>query len=212
MGIERKIVRMCRREGVPIVTRRQWKSGHRALYQWRRLHKPHALLGRGLPADTLVQHITVTIDDGTLRGDFFNDMLEVERIGYERFKSGFSYNFGWDMKTGMIGLGMPITAKGTHTVNDKGVSGYSYDQNYVALAIGAIGMPGDIPTQEALDILAKFISILIRCGALTMEHDYDPHSKFAYKDCPTDALRNAMPYVNRKARRLVRIARRCKNL
>lgn len=203
MGIERRILRTARRRGIPIKTRHQWGSKHRALYQWRRINRPHLLLPKN-PADTLVQHITVTFDSGELVGDFKKDMQTIERIGYDRFKTGCSYNFGWDMQTGMIGFGMPVTAKGSHTQNDKGLQGFSFDQNGVALAVAAIGMPGNKPTVQALDYLSEFIAVLIEVGALTMDHDYMPHSAFTNKDCPTEAIRKAMPYINRRAKRQAR--------
>ena len=126
-------------------------------------------------------------------------MQTVERIGYERFKYGFSYNFGWDMKTGMFGCGMPLAAKGTHTVNVKRIPGFSYDQNAVAIAIAAVGNPGDTVTPRAKRRLVKFIVALIEAGALTETFDIMPHSAFAAKDCPTDAVRNIMVGVRNEA-------------
>jgi hypothetical protein len=57
------------------------------------------------------------------------------RIGMERFGSGVSYNFLVHMQTGEVAVGQPLDAKGTHTLNEKRVPGYSYDQNLVARAI-----------------------------------------------------------------------------
>lgn len=202
LPLQRRVVRNLRRRlGKNMVkTRRQWGSKYPATYAWRLIWKR----AKRHPVDTLVQHITVTFDTGPLTGDFYEDMRTIERIGMERFGSGFSYNAAIDMGTGMIGLGMPFKAKGTHTVNDKRVPGYSHDQNYWARAIAGLGMPGRPLSQDAEWALSHFIAALIDEGVLTDDPDYDPHSKFAYKDCPTDAIREKMPRIYKRAKRLTK--------
>jgi hypothetical protein len=164
----------------------------------RRILKRHAKF----PSDTLVHHITVTRDDGPTPLDFKNDMLELERIGYDRFGSGISYNVAIDMSTGEVGVGMPLDAKGTHTINNKKVPGFSFDQNLVALAICSVGMPGEQLTEKSKTAIAKVIATLMDIGALTSGCDYVPHSMFAYKDCPTDAVRDHMEEIYKEAVRL----------
>lgn len=186
-----------------MLTRRQWGSKHQALYHWRRVSKRHLLLPRR-PVDTVWQHITVTNDTGKFIGNFRTDMQTVERIGYDRFKSGVSYNLVVDMHTGLVGIGMPFDAKGTHTVNEKRIPGYSYDQNYVSIAIAFLGMPGDVPSPKAVDSLLKVHSVLRKCGIVTPHYDYEPHSLVQYKDCPTNSVREIMPLVYRRGRRLSR--------
>lgn len=195
----RRVNGRARKAGVRVVGQgwRGWRSKYRWVYARRLITHKHFLLP-GKPVDTVVMHITVT----NRTGNFRKDMQTVERIGYERFKSGFSYNIGWDMKTGTIGIGMPLGAKGTHTVNDKKVPGFSRDQNGMAIAIAAIGMPGDIPTDQAVAKLATYIACLRRQEVVTGDFDFEPHSLFAYKDCPTDAIRKVMPVLYRKARQL----------
>jgi hypothetical protein len=146
-----------------------------------------------------VSHITVTRDDGPLKGDFFADMREVEQIGFERFGTGFSYNWGIDPVTGMVGVGMPLMAAGSHTINDKHRKNYSYNQNYVARAAAWIGMPGMVPTKDAKEAFAQLLAAHIEEGALTPDFDFKPHSFFAAKDCPTQAGRDAMPWIKRRA-------------
>lgn len=192
-----RVNRRARKAGVKVFSRRKWGSKYARVYAWRLINRRHGLLPRH-PVDTVVMHITVTHRSGNFR----TDMQTVERIGYERFKSGFSYNIGWDMITGKIGVGMPLAAKGTHTVNDKKVPEFSYDQNKVAIAIAAIGMPGDVPTDLAVAKLATYIACLRRQEVVTGDFDFEPHSLFAYKDCPTDAIRKVMPVLYRKARQL----------
>lgn len=202
LTITQRVTRQARRRGLKVYTRRQWGSKHGNIYQWRRRHRPHALLPH-VPSDTLVQHITVTFDSGVLCGDFKKDMQTIERIGYDRFKSGVSYNWVIDMETGEVGQGQSLDAAGTHTVNDKDVDNFSYDQNAVALAIAYMGMPGKVPSKAAINSAVQLIAAHIECRALTRGHDYVPHSLFAHKDCPTDAVRTRMPMINRRARRQV---------
>lgn len=206
-SLQARVVRNARRRGVHVRTRRQWGSQFPEVYRARQRLTAEGHWGPFRErADTLVQHITVTRDDGPLTGDFDRDMREVERIGWDRFRSGFSYNAGIDPTTGMVGMGMPLLAKGTHTVNDKHRPGYSYDQNMVARAIAWVGMPGMKPTKQAQEALAQFIAALMDEGAITEAPDYLPHSFFAAKDCPTDNARAIMPATLERAKRLHRKA------
>ena len=208
--ITQRVVDNARRRGVVVRSRPAWGSNPVGrgwplapdvdnVYAWRRKHKPVRS-----PADTLVQHITVTFDSGELVGDFAADMRTIERIGFERFGSGFSYNFGVDMRTGMVGVGMPLDAKGTHTVNDKGVPGYSYDLNLTARAIAVVGMPGDLLSRRAERSIVLLSAAMVEEGALTRGYDYDPHSLFAPKDCPCAPTRDRMEAIRRAVADLVR--------
>lgn len=203
-NVNRALLREVRRHDTQVLTRRQWGSKHQRLYQLRRVIKRHFVLPKR-PVGTLWFHITVTPDTGLSRLSFKHDMQTVERVGYVRFKTGFPYNFGWDLRTGMIGVGMPLDAKGAHTVMNKTVVGYSYDQNGVALAIAGIGNVGDKPTDEAITELVKLVGSLILSRVLTYDFDFNPHSMAAYKDCPTDPLRDIMPNVLRRAKRMARL-------
>lgn len=189
MTITNDVVKRARSKyNVPILTRSEWGSKHPGIYETRRKTKPVTRL----KADTLVKHITVTLDTGPLTGNFITDMQTVERIGVERFGSGVSYNWVQDMYTGLFGVGQPLDAKGTHTVNDKNVPGYSRDQNAVARAVAGLGMPGYSYSKDAFRNCAGLIAAMIDVGALTEDFDYKPHSFFAYKDCPCDPMRNAL--------------------
>ncbi|WP_193613173.1 N-acetylmuramoyl-L-alanine amidase [Nocardioides lijunqiniae] len=201
--ITQRVVRNARRRGLTVLTRPQWGSRYGSVYVWRRLFKrAHQ------PADTVVQHITVTFDSGKLVGDFKTDMRTIERIGYERFKSGFSYNFAVDMRDGTIGVGQPLDAKGTHTVNDKNVRGFSRDQNLRARAIAVIGMPGDQLSKDAEAAIVQLLAAMVDEGAVTPGFDYEPHSKFAYKDCPCGPTRDRMPAIRAAVNKAVRRPKR----
>lgn len=188
--ITQRVVRNARKRGVKVVDRIQWGNTS-TIYQKRRRTRPH----KSMPSDTLWQHITVTKRKGIRY-----DMRTLHKIGMERFGSGVSYNFGIDMVTGEIGVGQALDAKGTHTVNNKGIPNYSYDQNFVSHAFAFIGMPGDLISNKAIDAAAKLFAAMIDEGALTKDPDYNPHSMVAYKDCPTDAAREVMPLIKKKAK------------
>lgn len=183
--ITQRVVKRARRKGVTVVSRRGWKNIS-PVYEWRRRFRKH----KPNPADTLWCHISVTH-----REEIRKAMRTLHKIGMERFGSGVSYNFGIDMVTGEVGLGQALDAKGTHTVNDKKIPGYSHDQNYVSHAICFIGMPGDKPTPRAIAAAGLLVQAMIEEGALTSGFDFNPHSMAAFKDCPTDNVRAVMPDI-----------------
>lgn len=190
---QRAVVRELRRAGFTVLTRRQWGSQHRALYQWRRIHRHF----RG-PADHFFAHITVTFDDGRLLGEFKADCREVERIGHDRFRSGISYNWLVDRLNGTIAVGQPDDAAGTHTVNDKHVAGFPYNLNYWGHAIAWVGTPTDRVDQKALDAYAAIMAAEKKHGTAKPGAQLYPHSKFAAKDCPCDQVRDAIPAIERR--------------
>lgn len=195
---QRMFVRRLRKVyGIEVRTRREWGTQHASVYFKRLVTHPAKV-----PADTVVGHITVTFDDGKFTGDFDSDMREVERIGWSRFLSGVSYNFCVDKLTGMVGIGQNLRAKGTHTVNDKNLKGFSHDQNFWARAIAWIGVPGNQLSDKALHSFACIIACGMDTGHITIDPDFLPHSAFAFKDCPTDELRREMPAILSKAKRL----------
>lgn len=187
--------RNMKRRGITVLNRKEWGSLHRDVYRWRLIHKP--VLKK--VADTLWQHISVTDDDGHTWGNFKADMREVERIGWQRFSSGFSYNIGVDMHRRQVGLGMPFHAKGTHTINSKKVKGFSFDQNLVARAMVFIGMPGDVPNRAGIETAGHALAAMIEEDILTVDPDYVEHRLVAAKACPTDAVVNVMDDIWRFA-------------
>lgn len=216
MTITQRFVRHARDHGLRVRERHEWGSDpdprHHNLpadvafdrnnppanvYQWRRANRPHHLLPLH-PVDTLWQHITVTFDTGPLVGDFNADMRTVERIGFERFGAGFSYNLAVDMDSGMVGIGQPFDAKGTHTIMEVPREGFSFDQNFVSLGAAFLGMPGKVPSANAVLAMGLVIQSLIEIDALRPGFDYKPH-RWANpgKTCPTDPVVAAMPRIHR---------------
>lgn len=186
---ERVIARL-RELGFDVVTRKEWGTVHESLYQSRRKTKTV-----DLPVRYAFQHITVTRNTS----NFAADMRTLERIGYERFQSGISYNWAVDPDTGVIGEGQPLDAKGTHTVNDKGVAGYPENLNYYGHAIACIGMPGLQPSQKFELACVAILRASWDEDVMRDECEYLPHSKFANKDCPTQPIRNRMAAIRQTA-------------
>lgn len=194
------LVAELRRRGVAVLEHGDWGSRHGGVYVDRLTSRPHALLPKR-PVDTLWNHITVTFDSGKLVGDFYTDLLTVERIGMERFGSGISYNILVDANAPRprVAIGQFLEAKGTHTINDKGIAGYSFDQNAVSLAVAWIGVPGNHLNEHAVEAMVQVRAALIEIGALTRDYDDNPHSLVAAKDCPTDELRDRLPALKKAA-------------
>jgi len=194
VSVTTRVVRRARRKGVKVLSRRQWGSRAAKTYLRRRLLTRGGKYGKFVRrADTVVQHITVTKPSG----DFRADCRTVERIGLDRFGSGVSYNFLVDMRTGAVAVGQPLDAKGTHTVNDKGVRGYSKDQNLAARAIAVVGMPNTPLSTAAERSIGLLLKAMVEAKAITPTFDYLPHSKFASKDCPCDATRSRMTAIRK---------------
>lgn len=200
-----RVVLEARRRGVPFLTHSQWGSKQTALYTTRRrlTHEGH-WPGFVNKVDTVVLHITVTHDSGVLTGDFKKDCQIVEQIGVDRFGTGMSYNVLVDMQSGMAAVGQPFDSKGAHTVNDKNVKGYSHDQNLVARAIAFVGMPGDKLSTAAIETVVDILMAMWVEGQLTDDPDILPHSHFAFKDCPTQVVRNAIPVIQKRFRARVK--------
>jgi hypothetical protein len=198
-GVNKRTMSELRKiASVPVFSHKQWGAHYEGVYLTRREIRP-----AHQPADTVVQHITVTLDHGPLRGDFIDDMQTIERIGWERFKTGISYNWVVDMTTGQIGQGAYLDAQGAHTLNDKGLHGFSYNQNRMARAIAVMGMPETKLSKLAEESIVDILVAMQRSGAITEKPDYMPHSAFAAKDCPCDATRDRMPAIYRKFQRRI---------
>lgn len=200
--LQARVVRNAKARGVEVKTRAQWGSQYPNVYKARLVSRRVAVIR----APLFMSHVTVTRDSGPLVGDFYEDMRTVEQIGYERFGSGFSYNWGIDPHTGMVGVGMPLMAAGTHTVNDKRVGGFPTPPsslNYMARAAAWIAMPGFTITSEAKEAFAQLLAAHIEEGALEHDFTFKPHSFFAAKDCPTQAGRDAMPEIYRRTMKKV---------
>jgi hypothetical protein len=184
------VIAHLRATGRTVHTRADWGARQESVYQWRRTNR--AFYG---PADHFFAHITVTARSG----DFKRDCRDVEQIGQSRFGSGVSYNWLIDRVTGHIAEGQPLDAAGTHTLNDKKVPGFPSNLNYWGHAIAWIGRPEDPISADALESYAAIIAAEKATGHAKAGARLHPHSKFAWKDCPCDQVRDQIPAIEARA-------------
>jgi hypothetical protein len=194
MGREKRIIGELRRAGFTVLSRKQWGSRHRGLYQWRRIHRHFP--GR---AKAFFAHVTVT----NRTNNFAADVRLVEQIGFDRFKTGISYNYAVDQRTGAIAIGMPHDAAGAHTLNDKDVDGFPFNLNYYGHGIAWIGNVGDRPSQACEDAFSAIIAAERKHGAARRGTRIFPHSKFAWKECPLEPMRRALPSILKRAQTIL---------
>lgn len=190
------VIRRLRGEGYEVRTRKQWGSAHADVYAYRLRTKPV-----DFPVDHMFAHITVTSQNGD------EGARQVEDIGMDRFGSGVSYQWLVDHETHAIYEGQPLAAKGTHTVNDKKVPGFPVPPeslNYVGHAVAFMGVPGDEFCGECAELFAAIMAASKIEGVVREEARYLPHSMFAAKECPTEAIREMLPIIHREASRMVR--------
>ncbi len=201
-----RVAAIARHLGVTVHSRKRWGSQPATgpwplaraqagsvpdVYAYRRRAKPHHQIP-ARPTDTAVMHIT----DTQRTRDVCANFRVVERIGFDRFGSGVSYNWMIDPATGEVGIGQPIDAKGTHTVNEAGVPGFSYDLNYVALGFAIVGQPSDPISPAARRALARLLAAHMIAGYLNDGADFKPHRLFnPAKSCPGDRMVELMPEV-----------------
>lgn len=178
--------------GFKVKTRSEWGSTEAAIYAERLRTKPV-----DFPVSFMFAHITVT----SVNGDA--GARQVEQIGMERFGSGVSYNWLVDHETHTIYEGQPLAAKGTHTVNDLGVAGFPYNLNYAGHAVAFMAMPGDTFCDRCAEMFAAIQAAERLEDVARGDVQFFPHSKFAAKDCPTDAVRNRLDAINKRADEMV---------
>lgn len=186
MSREKRIIRELREAGFTVLSRQEWGSRHRSLYQWRRIYRHFP--GR---AKCFFAHVTAT--DRT--DDFAADVRRVEHLGYERFRTGISYNYAVDQRSGAIAIGMPHDAAGAHAYNDKGIDGFPDRLSYFGHDIAWIGNVGDRPSQDCKDAFSAIIAAEKKHGAARVGAAINPHSKVAWEECPLTVMTNALPAI-----------------
>lgn len=167
--------------GLEFVTRSNWGSQYASVYEHRMNDSYYRL---NLPLDYLFCHISVTPEVGDSLGDESEAMRIIERVGYDRFNSGFSYNTAVH-DTGRIMLGMPFTAKGTHTINDKSVPGFPFDLNRYGHAVCLPQVESTLVTDIQVQNIARWGAALKLAGINNARNGkFYPHATFAWKACP----------------------------
>ena len=188
------VVARLRGAGYKVKNKRQWDSRYLGTYALRLRSKPV-----DFPVDHFFAHITVT--EG--KGD--EGVREVEQIGMDRFGSAISYNWVVCHSNHTIYVGMPLGAKGAHTVNDKKVAGFPENLNYHGHAVAFLGMPGDEFCLECAELFAAIAAAERIEGVARDTAKFLPHSQFAAKDCPTDAVRDKLKAINALTDAMVKV-------
>ncbi len=157
------------------------------------------------PALGFFLHISVTIDHGDLTGNEHADMRTIERIGQQRFgdpydqQLGFPYNAA-AFDTGRLYEGQPLSRRGAHTVNDKGIAKYgakgaSLNYGYRALVLPQ--MEADDVTDAQVDAAARWAAAQARAGLAVRGARWDLHRTVAWKACPGDNGAARLDELNR---------------
>lgn len=170
--------RLLSTQGLQIETREDWGAAQKYTSD-RRVDTP--ALGFFL-------HISVTIDGGDLPADEHAAMRTIESIGQQRFGIGFPYNAA-AFDTGLLYEGQPLSRRGAHTVNNKGVAKYGPEDaslNYAYRALVLPQMEADDVTDAQIDAAARWAAAQIRAGLAVSGARWDLHRTVAWKACPGD--------------------------
>lgn len=208
MPKRRAVIRRLRKSGVVCQSRKQWGSARLDAYIKRRRTHPM----RFTPAKYHFLHITVTPDSDTMVQGRAG-ARKVESYGYTN-PPMVSYQ---DLITneGRYFQGQDYGNKGTHTVNDKNVSGFSKDLNQEGYALALMQNINDPVTEVQVQLAAMVFAARELSGWVRRGAPVYPHRKFAAKSCPGDRamvhlkkierlknqyVRNGMPKASRGAR------------
>lgn len=146
------------------------------------------------PADYHFLHITVTRETNTIAQGKAG-ARQVETYGYSS-PAMVSYQ---DLVTneGRYFQGQDYGTKGTHTVNDKGVSGYPRDLNLRGYATALMQNVQDPVTDIQVDVVAKVFAARELTGWVRRGAPILPHRMFAWKSCPGDKAMARLPEIAR---------------
>lgn len=153
-----------------------------------------------MPARGFVLHISVTQDPDDLAGREDDSMRVIERIGQERFGIGFPYNAA-AFDTGRLYEGQPLTRRGAHTVNTRGIAGFPRDMNFAWRALCLPQMVADQVTDVQIDAAARWAAAQIRAGLAAPGASWSGHRDYATKDCPGTNGYARIPELNALTRR-----------
>jgi hypothetical protein len=177
------------RQGLAIVRREQWGA----------VQTYTSARAVTMPAVGFVLHISVTQDPDDLAGHEDDSMRAIERIGQQRFGLGFPYNAS-AFDTGRLYEGQPLTRRGAHTVNARGIPGFPHDMNYAWRGLCLPQLVGDPVTDVQVDAAARWAAAQIRAGYAIPFAVWSGHRDYAVKGCPGDNGYLRIPELNRLTR------------
>lgn len=175
------IIPQLRAAGVECFTRDEWGSWQESQGRYAARRSTHPMPGG--PAHYHFLHITVTADTDTV-AEGAAGARQVETYGLST-PPMVSYQ---DLVTneGRYFQGQDYGTKGTHTVNDKAISGYPNDLNLYGYAAAIMQNVGDAVTDAQVVTLAKVYAARELAGLVRRGAPILPHRMFAWKSCPGD--------------------------
>lgn len=188
-----------RAAGVEVYDREDWGSPQEKAGAYARRRRTHPMPAGA--ADFHFLHITVTRDTDTVK-EGAAGARQIEGYGYSS-PPMVSYQ---DLVTneGRVFEGQDYGTKGTHTVNDKKVSGYPRDLNLVGYATALMQNVGDAVTDEQVRVVAMIFAARELAGVVRRGAPIHPHRKFAWKSCPGDKAVDRLDEISRLRTRFVR--------
>lgn len=183
------VISQLRNAGVEVYTREEWGSANPYAYTIRLATHPMPE-----PARCHFLHITVT-DDTDLPADGKEAMRKVETYGYST-PPMVSYQ---DCVTneGRYFQGQNYGAKGTHTQNDKGISGFPVDLNLFGYATAILQNVQDEVTDRQVEVIAMVYAARELEGLVVRGAPIYPHRMFSSKSCPGDKAVARLPEILR---------------
>lgn len=175
------VISQLRASGVECYTRAGWGSPQERAGKYAARRRTHPMPKS--PALYHFLHITVTPDTDTIP-EGAAGARKVETYGLST-PPMVSYQ---DLVTneGRYYQGQDYGTKGTHTINDKNVSGFPHDLNLYGYALAIMQNVGDEVTDIQVDVIAMVFAARELLGLVVKGAPIYPHRKFAAKSCPGD--------------------------
>jgi hypothetical protein len=172
------VMSRLRAAGFEVYLREQWGTRQADAYATRAA-SAYYQLPAGLPYHFL--HLTVTRDGDTVR-EGKEGARQIETYGYTT-PPMVSYQ-ALVTNEGRIYEGQSYGVKGTHTVNDKNVSGFPRDLNRAGYAVALMQDVEDEVTDAQVVAVAACYAAAELEGFVARGAPVYPHNKFAWKACP----------------------------
>ncbi len=173
------VISRLRDAGFEAYTRDQWGTARESSYETRK--RTHAMPAG--PASFHYLHITVTADTDAM-ADGFQGARNVESYGLST-PPMVSYQM-LTTNEGRAFEGQNYGTKGTHTINDKSVSGFPNDLNYYGYACALMQNVDDEVTDVQVRLIAAVFAAVELEGHVVRGAPIYPHRDFAWKSCPGD--------------------------
>jgi len=192
------VIDMLRDLGFECYDRSQWGSNQERAGAYARRAHTHPMPNG--PAKYHFLHISVTTDTDTVK-EGAAGAQQIERYGYS-IPPMVSYQ---DLVTNEAKYfqGQDYGTKGTHTMNDKNLAGFSENLNYDGYACALMQNVQDAVTDDQVVLVAWIFAVREYVGFVKVGAPVYPHRKFAYKSCPGDRAMDRLPDIEKLKNKLV---------